>query len=260
MVWEQGTAYEAYVGRWSRRVASTFVSWLDVPPGRRWLDAGSGTGALTSAITAVAGPLRVTGMDPSVGFLTAARGPGGGRVLLCAGDAAALPFAGGCFDAVVSGLALNLVPRPRSAVAEFTRVAAPGGVVAAYVWDYAGGMGMMREFWAAAAELDPGSAHLVESRRFGFCRDDVLAGWWTAAGLRDVSTRRIEIPTVFTGFDDYWRPFLGGQGPAPGYLASRTETERGRLRDLLRERLPAAADGSIALTAAAWAVRGRTPG
>jgi SAM-dependent methyltransferase len=257
MVWESGAAYETYVGRWSRMVAARFVTWLDVPPGRRWLDVGSGTGALTSAVAAASAPLTVTGVDPSLGFLTAARSLAATPALLCAGDATALPLAGGRFDAVVSGLALNFTGRPAVAVEEFARVAAPGGVVAAYVWDYAGGMAMMREFWTAAAELDPAAAGLAEHLRFDFCRADVLAGWWAGAGLRDVETRRIEIPAVFRGFDDYWQPFLGGQGPAPAYLMSRTAAGRTALRELLRDRLPAGADGSIALTAAAWAVRGR---
>ncbi|MEV4280431.1 class I SAM-dependent methyltransferase [Actinoplanes xinjiangensis] len=256
-MWESGTAYEAYVGRWSRHVAADFVAWLDPPPGLTWLDAGAGTGALTSAITAGAAPLRVACVDRSPGFLTAARTTAAGPARVCAGDATALPLRSRTFAAVVSGLTLNFVERPEVAVREFARVVTPGGAVAAYVWDYAGGMSMLREFWAAATELDPAAATLDEGLRFGFCRDDVLAAWWTGAGLRDVTTRRIEIATAFSDFDDYWRPFLGGQGPAPAYLATRTETQRTALRELLRTRLPAGPDGSITLTAAAWAVRGR---
>ena len=257
VVWESGTAYEAYVGRWSRRVAEVFVSWLDVPAGARWLDAGCGTGALTARLLAAADPTLVVGVDPSRGFLSAGRerqpDP---RVFLSAADAAALPLRDGSFDAVVSALALNFVGRPEAAVGEFARVAAPGGVVAGYVWDYAGGMQMMRHFWAAAAELDPATAGMDEKLRFALCRDDVLAGMWAGAGLRDVVTRRIEVPTVFADFDDYWQPFLGGQGPAPGYVASRSTDQRAELRELLRSRLPTGPDGTIALTAAAWAVRG----
>ncbi|MBG0560381.1 class I SAM-dependent methyltransferase [Actinoplanes aureus] len=252
-VWESGNAYEAYVGRWSRRVAEAFVSWLDVPPDRRWLDVGCGTGALSARIAGTAQPARLVGVDRSTGFLASARA---GGLRCCAGDAAALPLAGGGFDAVVSGLALNFVNRPEVAVREFARVAAPGGVVAAYVWDYAGGMEMMGHFWSAAAELDPAAAELAESLRFDLCRDDALTELWSAAGLHAVSTHRIVIPTVFADFDDYWEPFLGGQGPAPGYVATRTGPDREALRELLRCRLPARTDGSIALTAAAWAVRG----
>ncbi|WP_328460871.1 class I SAM-dependent methyltransferase [Actinoplanes sp. NBC_00393] len=249
VVWESGDAYEAYVGRWSRLVAKTFVSWLDVPPNRRWLDVGCGTGALTSSITS---PGTLVGVDRSSGFLTTARsGPA-----LCVGDATALPLADASFDAVVSGLALNFVGRPEIAVQEFSRVAAPGAVVAAYVWDYAGGMEMMWYFWAAAAERDPAAAALAENLRFELCRDDVLAGLWHQAGLRDVSTRRIQIRTIFTDFDDFWNPFLGGQGPAPSYVATLADPDRDALRELLRTRLPTSTDGSIPLTAAAWAVRG----
>ncbi|BCJ56246.1 methyltransferase [Actinoplanes sp. NBRC 14428] len=205
-VWEQGEAYEAYVGRWSRRVAGPFVAWLGLPPGGRWLDVGCGTGAL-SAAAREAGAGLVVGADPSAGFLRAGSGP---RI---AADARALPLAGGTFDAVISGLALNFVPDPGRAAAEFARVATPGGTVAAYVWDYADGMRMMRFFWDAAAEADPGGA-ADEGARFPLCRPEPLAALWRAAGLAHVTVRPIEIPTVFPDFADYWDPFLGGQGAA----------------------------------------------
>jgi hypothetical protein len=143
-------------------------------------------------------------------------------------------------------------------VAEFARVTAPGGVAAAYVWDYGEGMAMMRYFWDAAAELDPGAAPFDEGRRFPLCAPEPLARLWSAAGFGGVGTRGIEVPTVFTGFADFWQPFLGGQGAAPGYLASLPEERRVALRDLVRSRLPAGPDGAIRLTARAWAVRGRT--
>ncbi|MGK5678361.1 class I SAM-dependent methyltransferase [Actinoplanes sp. URMC 104] len=251
-VWEAGDAYEAYVGRWSRKVAAEFVGWLDVPAGRRWLDAGCGTGALTSAALRT-GPARVVGVDPSRGFLRTAPV----EAHRVAGDAAALPLGDASFDVVVSGLALNFVPRPGAAVAEFARVAAPGATVAAYVWDYATGMQMMRLFWDAAAEVDPAAAGRDEGRRFPICHEPALRAAWAAAGLTEVATRSIEVPTVFAGFDDFWQPFLGGQGAAPSYLATLGQHEQHAIRELLRARAPASADGTIALTAAAWAVRGR---
>ena len=140
-VWAAADAYEDYVGRWSRQVAARFVPWLGVPPGRRWLDVGCGTGALSAAARAAGGS--VAGVDPSRGFLA------GGRDVVV-GDARALPFLADRFDVVVSGLALNFVPDPARAVAELTRVAVPGATVASYVWDYADGMTMMRLFWDAA--------------------------------------------------------------------------------------------------------------
>jgi hypothetical protein len=157
---------------------------------------------------------------------------------------------------VVSGLALNFVPDPDRAAAEFARVARSGGVAAAYVWDYAEGMAMMRHFWDAATALDPGSAELDEGRRFPLCRPEPLARLWTDAGMDDVVVEAIEVPTVFADFDDYWMPFLGGQGPAPGYLMSLTAEQRRALHNLLRTRLPIDADGTVPLTARAWAVRG----
>lgn len=256
-VWRRGSAYEAYVGRWSRRVAEIFVPGLGVPAGARWLDVGCGTGALTAAVLALADPVHVLGLDPSTGFLAAA--PADGRAAFCAADARALPVRDGSADAVISGLALNFVPEPDRAVAEFARVAAPGATVAAYVWDYADGMAMMRYFWDAAAEVDPANAGLDESGRFPLCRPEPLRTAWLGAGLAEVEVGEIVVPTVFTGFDDYWTPFLGGQGAAPAYVATLDATRRDAIAGLLRDRLPAGADGTIALTARAWTVRGRRP-
>jgi SAM-dependent methyltransferase len=258
-VWASGSAYEPYVGRWSRPVAAEFVSWLPVPAQRAWLDVGCGTAAVTQAILRAAQPASVVGVDPSDGYVGYARryvtDP---RASFEPGDAMALPFAAPRFDAVVSGLVLNFVPDPAAAVREMARVTTPGGLVAGYVWDYAGEMQLMRHFWTAAAELDPGAAHLDEGTRFPICSPATLADLFVGAGLADVQTRAIDVPTTFRDFDDYWTPFLGGQGPAPGYAMSLTAGDRERLRERIRGRLPFAADGSIPLIARAWAVRGQT--
>ncbi len=256
-VWLAGDAYEAYIGRWSRVVAAAFVRWLDLPAGRLWLDVGCGTGALTAAIVAAADPAEVLGVDQSAGFLDTARARvNDTRVSFHAGPAYPLPLSDGSYDAVVSGLVLNFLPDPRAAAAEFTRVASPSGMVAAYVWDYAEGMAMLRHFWDAAVAVQPAAAELDEGRRFPVCRPEALRALWVDAGLDEVAVDAIEVPTVFANFDHYWTPVLGGQGPAPGLVASLTEAERGALRERLRAALPSRADGSIALTARAWAVRG----
>jgi SAM-dependent methyltransferase len=254
--WEVGEAYEAYVGRWSRRVAADFVDGLGVAAGGRWLDAGCGTGALAGRALEVAAPIEVTGVDPSTGFLRTARERLGGSASFVAADARRLPFGGSAFDAVVGGLMLNFVPEPARAVAEFARVADLGGTVAAYVWDYADGMRFMRYFWDAAAAVDPASVELDEGRRFALCAPGPLADLWRDAGLADVDVRPIEIPTVFADFDDFWQPFLGGQGSAPTYVSTLDDARRDALRETLRAALPTAADGSIPLTARAWAVSG----
>ena len=256
-VWAVGEAYEHYVGRWSRPIAESLLYKLDIPPGRRWLDVGCGTGALTSAVLEHAAPAEIIGVDNSEGFLSHARARiSDGRAAFEIGDAQALPFSDGAFDAVVSGLMLNFVPEPGRAASEFARAAAPGGVAAAYVWDYAEGMAMMRHFWDAATALDPGAAALDEGLRFPLCRPGPLAALWTDAGFDEVAVEAIEIPTVFVDFDDYWDPFLGGQGPAPAYAMSLDEEHRLALRDLLRARLPEGPDETVPLTARAWAVRG----
>jgi SAM-dependent methyltransferase len=199
-------------------------------------------------------------VDPSPGFLETASARVGGRARFAVGDAQALPLEAAAVDAAVSGLVLNFVPEPARAVAELARVVRPGGVVAAYVWDYAGRMELMRHFWDAAVALDPAAADLDEGRRFPLCQPAPLAALWTQAGLRDVQSRAIDVPTRFRDFDDYWSPFLGGQGPAPGYAMSLTEARRAALREHLRARLPVEGGGAISLVARAWAVRGRRPG
>lgn len=258
--WERGDPYEQYVGRWSRQVAPRFLSWLSVPPNRRWLDVGCGTGALSAAILDGCSPLSVVGVEPSEGFLEKAREHLAGRALLRRGTAAQIPLEDGTVDVVVSGLVLNFVPDGRAALREMARVAAAGGVIAAYVWDYAGKMELMRHFWDAAVELDPAAMAADEGARFPLCRPDALAALFADAGLRGIEVTSIDITTAFATFDDYWRPFLGGQGPAPAYAMALDEKARADLRDRIRARLPLQPDGSIALTARAWAVRAAVPG
>jgi SAM-dependent methyltransferase len=238
-VWAQGAGYEQYVGRWSRLVAADFLQWVTIQPGKTWLDVGCG-------------------VDPSGGFISHAKSHvTDSRVEFRVGDARALPADDATFDAIVSGLVLNFVPDQPKAVSEMRRVARPGATVALYVWDYAGEMQLMRKFWDAAAALNPKARELDEGLRFPVCRPDALRDLFVAAGLRDVATKAIDIPTVFRDFDDYWSPFIGGQGPAPGYCVSLAEPERNVLRDRLRSSLPAGRDGKIHLIARAWAVQGR---
>jgi SAM-dependent methyltransferase len=258
--WAAGDPYECYVGRWSRLVARDFLAWLGQPAGLEWLDVGCGTGALSASIVAAADPKAVIGVDPSDGFLALARALlGDRRVRFKRGDAQALPLPNAAVDVAVSGLVLNFVPAPARAVGEMRRAVRPGGAVALYVWDYAGQMQIMRHFWDAAAALDPAARALDEAVRFPICRPEPLADLLAAAGLEAVTTTAIDVPTVFADFDDYWTPFLGGQGPAPGYCVSLPETQRTALRERLRTVLPVDASGRIALTARAFAVRGEVP-
>jgi SAM-dependent methyltransferase len=259
-VWEAGDAYEQYVGRWSSLVARDFLGWLDQTAGLRWLDVGCGTGALSAAIVEGCAPTALTGVDSSPGFIATARARiADSRVRFEQGDGQALPLEGGAFDVAVSGLVLNFVTDPGAMLREMRRVLRPGGTVALYVWDYAGEMQLMRRFWDAAVALDPAARELSEGLRFPICRPDALVVLVRGAGLESVTTTPIVVPTVFRDFEDYWMPFLGGQGPAPGYCMRLPDDRREALRERLRAVLPADADGRIALSARAWAVRGTVP-
>jgi SAM-dependent methyltransferase len=255
--WDSGQWYEQYVGRWSRRVAVGFLSWLAPRAGLAWGDVGCGTGALAAAVLAQHRPATVWGIDASPDFVReAGRALADPRVRIEVGDATRLPWPTDSLDAVVSGLVLNFIPDQAAMVRELARVARPGGTVALYVWDYADGMQMIRWFWDAAAEVDPASGALDEAVRFPVCRPEPLRALFERAGLRGVDVTAIDVPTSFDGFDDFWTPFLGKTGPAPAYLASLDEERRARVRERLRARLSPAPSGRVELTARAWAVRG----
>jgi SAM-dependent methyltransferase len=256
-VWEHGAAYEAYVGRWSRLVAREFLAWLAIPARKQWLDVGCGTGVLSQAILHNAQPAAVHGIDRAPGFVAFAGAQvRDARVRFEVGDAQQLAVEPAAYDAVVAGLALNFIPEPQRAIGEMLRAARSDGTVAAYVWDYAGEMQLMRHFWNAAVALSPQAADLDEGRRFPLCRPQPLIDLFRNAGLQHVEGQAITIATDFANFEDYWSPFLGGQGPAPSYLMSLPEAQRIALRERLRQSLPVAADGAIPLVARAWAIRG----
>ena len=255
--WLTGDAYEAYMGRWSRRIARSFMTWLRPKPSAHWLEVGCGTGALTSTICELCEPASVVACDPSGSFVEhAQRNHSDPRASFVVSGAEALPTRNGGFDAVVSGLVLNFLPDPGVAVASIRERLRPGGMVAAYVCDYAGGMEFLRIFWDEAVAADPRAASLDEGQRFPLCRAAALTSLFQEAGLADVGTDTLEILTVFASFDDYWTPFLRGTGPAPSYVASLDEPSRASLRERLRQRLHAGIDERIQLRARAWAVRG----
>jgi trans-aconitate methyltransferase len=255
--WDSGHAYERYVGRWSRKVATEFLGWLAPRPGLAWADVGCGTGVLAGAILEACAPSSVHGIDASAGFVSRARSRiGDARARFETGDATHLPWESADRDVTVSGLVLNFVRDHESMTREMVRVTRPGGRVAAYVWDYAGAMQMMRHFWDAAIAVSPGDGKLDQAERFPLCQPGPLRALFERAGLRSVTVRAIEVATVFQDFDDYWKPFLGRTGAAPTYLASVGDEVRERIRRDLASRLAPAPDGRIALTARAWAVQG----
>ena len=255
--WRSGIAYERFMGRWSTLVAQKFLSWLAIPPASSWLDVGCGTGSLTRLILETHQPKEIVAIDPSSDFISHAQ-----RLITdpCVhfkvGLAQSLELDADSMDAVVSGLVLNFVPQPKAAISEMMRVTKPGGRIGVFVWDYAQGMQMLRYFWDAAAQLDPKAKEFDEGIRFPLCREGQLEALMREAGLRQVEATAIEVKTVFQNFDDYWQPFLGNVGPAPGYTMSLDQKDRQTLEDKLRKLLPIDEDGSISMTARAWAVKG----
>ena len=245
------------MGRWSRRLAPLFVEFSGVIDGSAVLDVGCGTGALSSALVDARPSVRVTGVDPSAAFVRDAQArASGGRARFLVADARALAFPDATFDTSLSLLALNFVPDPATALTQMIRVTRHHGFIAAAVWDYSDGMEMLRAFWDEAVALDAASAARDE-RHMPLCRQGELGDLWRAGGLDRVEERALAIDLPFESFDDYWRPFLGGQGPAGAYTATLAGAARDALEARLRTRLLGSRrDGAFTLRARAWAVRG----
>lgn len=258
--WTNGQHYELYMGRWSSAVAREFVPWLGAEHGGSWLDVGCGTGALSDAILRQAEPTRLHGIDTSEPFLELARLRLSGTIATFeASDAMALDDGAGAesavvYDVVASGLLLNFLAAPATALERQVHVTTPGGTVGAYVWDYAVGMHPIRLFWEAAMDHDPAAERKAESLVFGDWQPQRLEGLFFDAGLTGIETREITVPVTFPSFDDFWAPFLGGQGLAPAYLRSVGPVAASEVRDRLERRV--AADGAVDLSARAWATKG----
>jgi len=252
------TSYERFMGRWSRRVAPGLVAFAGITDGDRVLDVGSGTGALAAAVLGAAPTTRVVGLDVATRYLDKARaGLGGERASFQEGDAQDLAFADDAFDKALSLLAFNFIPDPERAFDEMVRVTRPGGVIAAAVWDYGHGMRMLRVFWDEAVGLDPASEPRDE-RHMPLCRSGELGKLWTEHGLVEVETSELVIELPFASFDDYWAPFLEGQGPAGSYVAGLPDDHKQELERRLRDRLLYdGRDGPLTLSARAWAVKGK---
>jgi len=244
------------MGRWSRELGRVFVLWLGVPSARHWLEVGCGTGALTSQILEVGRPASVVATDSSEQFIKHARSAfRDHRIQFLTATANSLPTTLEGYDVVVSSLVLNFLPDPTAALREMRSHAAEDGIVAACVWDYAGGMQFLRWFWDAAVELDPNASKYDEGERFPICSPSALETAFHQAGFSHVRIEALEIETHFQSFEDYWIPFVGGPGPAPGYLSSLSAQRQQDLEKRLKAMLPRDEDGSIALTATAWAAR-----
>jgi len=255
--WEDASAYERFMGRWSRALAREFVTKLAVPPAASWLEIGCGTGSLTSAICELGLPASVIACDTAHDFVAYCRDHLHYRQLsVVTVTPGSLPRSTGGFDAVVSSLVLNFLPDPVDSLRQMRDACSPNGCVGACVWDYADGMEFLRVFWDAAAALDPAAATLHEGTRFPLCQPDALRAAFEAAGLQAVSVAPIVVPTDFSDFDDFWGPFIDGPGPAPTYVASLSASNRQHLAESLRAALATDAKSPIQLRAKAWAAKG----
>jgi ubiquinone/menaquinone biosynthesis C-methylase UbiE len=248
-------AYDRLVGRYSPQLALALTDFARIEPGMRALDVGCGPGALASELVGRLGKENVSAADPSEPFVEACRSrlPGVEVVLSAAEE---LPFADGSFDAVLSQLVVNFMRDAEAGVQEMVRVTRPGGVVASCVWDYAGGMTLLRAFWDAAGEVELGRAAEDEAVVMRWCADGELAELWRAAGLRDIRFGSLEVSASYKDFDDLWSPLLTGVAPSGAFCRSLDEDRRAALYDSFRRRL-GVDDRPFELTARAWAVVGR---
>ena len=257
-LFSDGQAYERLMGRWSQICARQFIDWLDIPTGLRWLDVGCGNGAFTETLIERCAPSTVMAVDPSEGQLFYARSrPGTKMAEFRVGDAQALPFNDGAFDAAAMALVISFLPDPAKAAREMARVVRPGGMAATYMWDVEGGGVPVDPIYVAMDALGlPRSwpPNAAASRR------DSMQSFWQAAGMQSVETCVIRIPIAYSDFEDFWESNAQPVGPQGQTIAKLSPAVRDQLRNRLRKQLPTGPDGRIVYEAFANAVKGRVPG
>lgn len=257
-----GDGYERSMGRWSWHLAAAFLQFTGTADGERVLDVGCGTGHLAAAVASTSGATEIHGVDLSPAYVEhAARSYRDPRLVFRVGDACAMDYPDASFDRVLSLLVLHFVPQPERAIAEMRRVARPGSVVAAAVWDVRGGFVANRLFFDTAAALDPkAGARRARNYTRPLTRPGELATAWRSAGLDNVTETVLSLRMTFTSFADYWAPYLGKEGPGAEYVGSLDAAERDRLRTAVEAAyLDGEANGPRSYAALAWAVKGTAP-
>jgi SAM-dependent methyltransferase len=242
-------AYDRFMGRYSVPLAPKLADFAGVTAGQCVLDVGCGPGALTTELVRRLGAEAVSAVDPSEPFVAAARERHAG-VTVRRATAERLPFDGHVFDAALAQLVVHFMADPVVGLREMARVTRTHGVVAACVWDHAGGHGPLSLFWDAARELDP---EVEDESQLPGARQGHLTQLFREAGLHEIEENALSVSVEHPSFDDWWDPFILGVGPAGGFVASLDAKRQTRLRDLCREMLPAA---PFAVTARAWGARG----
>ena len=254
-----GAAYEVFLGRWSRRLAEAMVEFAGFPEEGALLDIGCGTGSLAFAMAARFPGRRIVGIDPAAPYIDFARTRAvGSSTIFEVGDASALPYEDGAFAGAAAQLSLNFVGDADRALGEARRVVKKGGVIAASVWDFRGGLVYQRLFWDTASGLDP-AAGAPRDRLFSgaLALPQGLVDLFRRGGLAKLERQSLTIRMDYASFDDYWGPLLGGQGPVGTYVTGLSPELRARIEAAVRAAyLSGAPDGARSMTATAWAVRG----
>jgi SAM-dependent methyltransferase len=253
-----GAAYERFMGRWSRAAGAIFLDWIAPPKDARWLDVGCGTGVFTELVLDRCSPATVIAIDPSAEQIALARSKQvAQRADFRVADAQALPFPDGAFDLVASALVINFIPDPARALAEMRRVGRPGGVLAGYVWDFAGSRSpgsLLRRAMRGIGADGPAVSGTETSRL------DAIRRLFARAGLQEIASRAIDVTVSFPDFDDFWQSQTQSSNPTSKMIAALPESDRAKLIAAVRAELPAGPDGTFAYSARANAIKARVPG
>ena len=255
--WNNSSFYNDFMGRWSMRVAQLFLSWLNENhslQNKKWIDVGCGTGALTFEILKQTNPESVLGVDSSPEYLP--KSSSTTTLSFRRGSSSDLPVKSEQFDYAVSALALNFMPNHDQCIKEMMRVLKKNGILSLYVWDYKEQMEFLRYFWDSAIEAIPRSKDFDEGEKFPICRREALKELFEKNTLTNIEMKDLIIQTEFRNFEDYWIPFLRGQGPSGEFLTSLNEKERNLIKNKLLEKLPYSEDGTITLKARSFAIKG----
>jgi ubiquinone/menaquinone biosynthesis C-methylase UbiE len=257
VAFDDAQAYEHFMGRWSRALGAAFLEWLAPPQGARWLDVGCGTGVFTELIVNTCTPASIDAVDPAPSQIDYARQRLSGRFVdVRVGDAQQMPFADNAFDVVASALAFNFVPDPARALSEMRRVCRPGGYVAGYVWDFAGGRSTA---WPLRFALQQIGVAIPPIPGTGGTSIEALHALFTKGGLDAIATRSIEVTLTFASFEDYWRSQTPVFAPQGMIVAGLPAPDRLRLKEIVQVALPANGEGGITYSARANAVKARCP-
>ncbi len=253
---DDGALYESTMGVWSQLVGEVFLDWLNPGRGWRWVDVGCGNGAFSELISNRLAPAHIDGIDPSEGQIAYARQRPAARIATFQhGDAMALPYGDASFDAAMMALVIAFVPQPARGVAEMARVTRPGGLVGAYMWDFAGHASPVEPI---ASEADALGFKRPTVPNAGASERDAMQALWTGAGLEAVETRTIEVRRTFAGFEEFWR-ITSTIGSLAALFSKLADGDAARLKERVRSLLEPDPSGRVVRTARANAVKGRVP-